>query len=74
LRQILDGLNRCLPDLPVEVRAERDDMARQLIVHMAAERERALADGTATPRQSWHHAATGLVDALTGLWQAPVTP
>ncbi|WP_406315353.1 TetR/AcrR family transcriptional regulator [Streptosporangium sp. NBC_01639] len=74
LHQVLDGLNRCLPELPVEVRAERSDMARQLMVHMYAERERALAEGTFTPRSSWHDAATGLIDALVGLWLAPVTP
>ncbi|ACZ89770.1 TetR/AcrR family transcriptional regulator [Streptosporangium roseum] len=73
LHQVLDGLNRCLPDLPVEVRAERGDMARQLMVHMYAERERALAEGSLTPRSSWHDAATGLIDAIVGLWLAPVT-
>jgi AcrR family transcriptional regulator len=73
LVRILAGLNACLPDLPDDVRAERYDMARQLLVHMIAERERALADNTPTPRASWHDAATGLVDALVGLWLAPVT-
>jgi transcriptional regulator with XRE-family HTH domain len=71
--RILDALNRCLPGLPADVRAERADMTRQLMVHMVAERERALADDTATPRASWDDAATGLVDALVGLWLAPVT-
>jgi AcrR family transcriptional regulator len=69
--QALDKLHRCLPLLPAEVRAERSDMARQLIVHMIAERERALADGAPTPRANWHDAATGLIDAITGLWLAP---
>lgn len=73
LQRTLDGLNRSLPDLPDEVRAERADMARQLMVHMNAERERALADGTPTPREDWDRAATGLIDALVGLWLAPVT-
>jgi AcrR family transcriptional regulator len=73
LRRIISGLNRCLPSLPAEVRAERDDMARQLVVHMFAERERALAEGTTTTRSSWHDAATGLIDAIVGLWLAPVT-
>jgi AcrR family transcriptional regulator len=73
LVRIVDGLNRCLPDLPADVRAERNDMARQLLVHMIGERERALAEGTPTPRSSWHDAANGLVDALIGLWLAPVT-
>lgn len=74
LHQIIDGLHRCLPDLPPEVRRERHDMARQLMVHMCAERERALADGAATPRAGWHEAGIGLVDAIVGLWLAPVTP
>lgn len=73
LREIVDGLRRCLPDLPDDVRAERGDMARHLIVHMTSERERALAEGTATPRTDWADAATGLIDALVGMWQAPVT-
>jgi AcrR family transcriptional regulator len=73
LRQIIDGLDRCLPDLPADVRLERADMARQLIVHMLAERERALAEGTPTPRASWHEAANGLIDAIVALWLAPVT-
>ncbi|WP_407697120.1 TetR/AcrR family transcriptional regulator [Streptoalloteichus hindustanus] len=73
LMRIVDGLQRCLPDLPAEVRAERAAMARQLLVHMVAERERALAEGAPTPRASWHDAATGLVDALVGMWLAPVS-
>lgn len=73
LVRIVDELHRCLPDLPPEVRAERSDMARQLLVHMVAERERALADGTPTPRASWKEAADGMVDALVGMWLAPVT-
>jgi AcrR family transcriptional regulator len=72
LVRIVEGLRDCL-DLPAEVRAERGDMARQLLVHVFAERERALAEGTSTPRSSWHDAATGLIDALVGMWLAPVS-
>lgn len=74
LIQALDGLNRCLPDLPAEVRAERNDMVHQLLIHGFAERERALTHGTPTPRDTWCDAASGLIDAITGLWLAPVTP
>ena len=74
LQRMLDGLNRCLPALPVEVRMERGDIVRHLQVHVLAERERALAEGTHTPRATWQDAATGLVDALVGVWLAPVTP
>jgi AcrR family transcriptional regulator len=74
LQQVVSGLYRCLSDLPDDVRHERSDMARQLMVHMLAERERALAEGTPTPRASWHDAGTGLIDAIVGIWLAPVTP
>ncbi|WP_443078829.1 TetR/AcrR family transcriptional regulator [Streptomyces sp. NBC_01497] len=73
IQRTLDGLNRCLPDLPPAVRMERADMARHLMVHTIAERERALAEGTRTARTGWHAYASGLVDAITGLWLAPVT-
>lgn len=74
LQQSVDGLNRCLPELPAPVRAERDEMARHLILQVSAERERALAEGTPTHRANWHDAATGLIDAIAGLLLAPVTP
>lgn len=73
LRRILDGLNACLPALPVEVRLERGDIGRHLMVHVFAEREHALAENTPTPRATWEDAATGLTDALVGVWSAPVT-
>jgi AcrR family transcriptional regulator len=74
LRTAVDGLGRCLAHLPGPVRAERAAMARQLILHTVAERERALAEGAPTPRATWDAAAVGLIDALVGLWTAPVTP
>ncbi|WP_103528704.1 TetR/AcrR family transcriptional regulator, partial [Streptomyces sp. SM12] len=73
VEQAMDGLNRCLPALPLTVRLERGEMARHLIVHVLAERELALAEGTPTPRATWSDGATGLIDALVGLWYAPVT-
>jgi len=73
LVRIVEALNHCLPELPAEIHAERSEMARHLLVHVMAERERALADGTPTPRASWHDAANGLIDALVGMWLAPVT-
>ncbi|MEN3267614.1 MAG: hypothetical protein V7646_4508, partial [Pseudonocardia sp.] len=57
-----------------EVRIERGDIGRHLMVHVIAERERALAEGTPTPRATWHDAASGLIDAVVGVWLAPVTP
>lgn len=73
LHPLQDGVNRCLPELPAEVHAERGAMTRHLITQMTAERERALADATPTSRTTWHDTATGLIDAIVALWQAPVT-
>lgn len=71
---LLEGMNRCLPDLPPGVRAQRWVMARYLIVHMCVERERALAAGAATLQASWDELAASLIDAIAALWLAPVTP
>lgn len=73
MQEIVAGLTRLLPVLPVEVQEERNEMSRHLIVHTCAERERALQEGTPTPRATWEAAAVGLVDALVGLWRAPFT-
>lgn len=73
LVQVIDGMKNCLPDLPVEVRAERNIMARNLLMHSCADRERGLAQGATVPRPSWNAAASGLIDAIVGLWRAPVT-
>ncbi|GAA4896151.1 TetR family transcriptional regulator [Actinomycetospora straminea] len=74
LLRILDGLHACLPELPAAVRRERGDVGRHLLVHVPAERERALAEGAPTTRATWSDAASGLVDVLVGVWLAPVTP
>lgn len=73
LRLLLDGLNQCVPTLPPAVHAERWDMARTVIGHMCAERERALAEGAPARQPSWDVLAASLTDALVGLWLAPVT-
>ncbi|SDJ66241.1 hypothetical protein SAMN04487820_101129 [Actinopolyspora mzabensis] len=73
LRLSLEGMNRCLPELPRDVLTERWSVALNLTRQMCVERERALADGLPTPHASWDEFATGLVDALTGLCSAPVT-
>jgi len=71
LLRMLDGLNACLPDLPAFVRAQRWEMARQLMLHVIADRERDLAEGTAWG--TWNDTADALVDGLVGLWLAPVS-
>jgi AcrR family transcriptional regulator len=74
LVQVVDGINACLPNLPAEVRFERNIMARNLLMHTCADRERALAAGSSMHQSSWRAAASGLIDAIVGLWLAPVTP
>ena len=71
LQKSHEGMLRLIPRLSEHVRQERGDMARLLIVHMCAERERALHEGTAPPRSTWDSTATGLIDAFVGLWLAP---
>ncbi|GAB3679436.1 TetR/AcrR family transcriptional regulator [Saccharopolyspora tripterygii] len=71
LMRVMDGLNKCQPDLPLRAKIVRNDMTRHVLVNMMAEQERALADGTA--RLTWEETADDVIDALTGLWLAPVT-
>jgi AcrR family transcriptional regulator len=73
LVEVINGIAGCLPDLPADVRAERNVMGRNLLMHSCADRERGMAQGTAVPRSSWSAAASGLIDAIVGLWLAPVT-
>lgn len=74
LQQAREGMFRLLPALPAEIRAERGEMSRLVVVHMCAEYERALQNGAASPDRIWEMAAARLVDAVVGLWLAPVTP
>ena len=68
----INGINDCLPDLPKRVRSERIVMARNLLMHTCAEHEGELAEHGPEARSSWPIAAEGLIDAIVGLWQAPV--
>lgn len=68
----IDGINDCLPDLPRRIRFERIVMARNLLMHTCAEHEGALAERDSPVRSQWPDAAEGLIDAIAGLWQAPV--
>lgn len=73
LTAALAGLARCLPDLPADVRRARSDMARNLMIHMCAEKELEFARSHPEPVSNWHDCGTDLIDATVGLWQAPVT-
>jgi AcrR family transcriptional regulator len=72
LVEVLDGITRCLPELPKRVRLERARMARNLLMHTCAEHEGELAEHGPRNRSSWPVAGEGLIDAIVGLWQAPV--
>jgi AcrR family transcriptional regulator len=72
LVQTIDGINRCLPELPKRVRSERIVMVRNLLMHTCAEHESALAEHGPRSRAAWPVAAEGLIDAIVGLWRAPV--
>jgi AcrR family transcriptional regulator len=70
--RVIEGINRCLPDLPKRVRFERMVMARNLLMHSCAEHEGKLAERRPRARSPWPIAAEGLIDAIVGLWRAPV--
>lgn len=73
---VVEGITRCLPDLPMDVVIERNIMVRNLMMHTCADFERSFAEGAETslmPRTNWSAVASGLIDAIVGLWRAPVT-
>ena len=73
LVQVVEGITRCLADLPMAVVTERNIMARNLMMHTCADFERAFAEGADVPRTSWSAVGSGLIDAIVGIWLAPVT-
>ncbi|QII09040.1 TetR family transcriptional regulator [Rhodococcoides fascians A25f] len=73
MRATLQGLRSCVAGLPVTVQRSRSEMASHLIVHMCAERERALSENCVDGATSWSTFAVDLVDAVVGLWCAQVS-
>ncbi|WP_238420362.1 TetR/AcrR family transcriptional regulator [Gordonia sp. 'Campus'] len=71
LTQILDRFYGTLPALPDDVLEVRNNMTRHLIVNTLADIERAAETGG--PAASWQHQCDLVVDALAGMWLAPVT-
>src|ERR1700759_3540001 len=74
LVQVVAAFTRSLPTLPADVHFERNIMARNLLMHTCADRERALAAGSPMAQPSWRAASFGLIDAIVGLWLAAGTP
>ena len=71
LQETLRGIGSRLPELPAEVRWFRADMARQLSVHMTAERERRLVEAPDDESLGWGEFSADLLDAIVGMWLAP---
>ncbi|UGT62014.1 TetR family transcriptional regulator [Nocardia asteroides] len=73
LNRVVAGMNRCLPELPQYIVAERHAMTRLLLNHTCADYEAGFAEGREMPRADWESVTAGLVDAMVGLWCAPHT-
>ncbi|MCV7314343.1 TetR family transcriptional regulator [Mycolicibacillus parakoreensis] len=72
MRRVVERIGR-IPQLPNHVRAERVIMMRTMLVYTCAAIERGFAEDAQGPRADWHGAASGLIDGIVGVWQAPVT-
>jgi len=72
LRQVIRGLEISTPELPAPVLRERELMAGHILIQTCADFERGLADAPASGK-TWRKVGSGLVDALVGLWSAPVS-
>ncbi|MDP1827464.1 MAG: TetR family transcriptional regulator [Archangium sp.] len=72
MRLMLDEVNKRLPALPPDVLEARGFMSQHLIVNACADYERALHARAPTPYSSWPGLCAVTVDALLGLWRAPV--
>jgi AcrR family transcriptional regulator len=73
LQQVMRGLEASTADLPASVHRERALMAGHIIIQSCADFERGLADAAPASGKTWRKVGSGLVDALVGLWTAPVS-
>jgi AcrR family transcriptional regulator len=73
LRQVIRGLEVSTPELPSRVLRERELMAGHILIQTCADFERGLADAAPASGRTWRKVGSGLVDALVGLWSAPVS-
>jgi AcrR family transcriptional regulator len=72
MQTLLTEVNQRLPALPASVFEARGAMTQHLIVSTCANHERALQLGAPTPYSSWEDLCHVTIDALVGLWRAPV--
>jgi AcrR family transcriptional regulator len=73
LQQVIRGLEVSTPELPAAVFRERSLMAGHILIQTCADFERGLADSAPASGKTWRKVGSGLVDALVGLWSAPVS-
>jgi len=73
LQQVIRGLEASTPHLPASVFGERALMAGHILIQTCADFERGLADAVPASGKTWRKVGSGLVDALVGLWSAPVS-
>ncbi|WP_246115518.1 TetR/AcrR family transcriptional regulator [Trebonia kvetii] len=73
LQQVIRGLEVSTPKLPATVLRERELMAGHILIQTCADFERGLADAAPASGKTWRKVGSGLVDALVGLWSAPVS-
>lgn len=73
LSRLLSGLGSTVDDIPEDIRRARADMGRSLMVHMCAERELRLSGEGDAETTGWTDFGTDLIDAIVGIWTAPVT-
>ncbi|WP_232716910.1 TetR/AcrR family transcriptional regulator [Gordonia metallireducens] len=78
LLAILEGFYGALPQFSDPVLEIRNNMTRHIIVNTLADIERAAEDaarpGSERTVTAWEHQCDIVVDALTGMWLAPITP
>jgi AcrR family transcriptional regulator len=72
MQTLLTEVNQRLPALPASVFEARGAMTQHVIVSTCASHERALQLGAPTPFASWAECCEVTIDALVGLWRAPV--
>ncbi|RDH79582.1 TetR/AcrR family transcriptional regulator [Mycolicibacterium moriokaense] len=72
MRRIVDGIAASAPHLPEGTRHARTVMMRTMLMHTCAEFERGFADQEVA-HPDWQAVCRGMIDAIVGLWEAPVT-
>lgn len=74
LRIAINQLAVYTPELSDGTRAARNSMARILVSQGCAEFERYLAQADSNADATWDRCGKDLVDAIVGMWTAPVSP